>query len=333
MTAARPAGADPYQPYRSTLLPPERVRALSRLRPAIVVRDVALCWTAILAAWAVAAAWPAWWVRGLAAVVVGTRYYALFIIAHDGLHRRLWPTRRANDLFTDACILGAIGAITRLNNHNHLLHHRLLGSPGDPDRYRHACADKADRLHFVGFLSGLASVARAIHAVFLAPHGPRRPHEGASPREGYAARDVAILLAWQVALVGGLTWAFGWWGYPVMWLAPLYVFTYLADLVRSFAEHSHPEGDADADHHRLVTFESHPLERYFLAPMHMNRHVAHHLWTGIPYYNLPRADAESLAHPAAATLERRGTYLAYLLRYWLALPLEPCRRAAAPGDA
>jgi fatty acid desaturase len=326
---------DPYLRFRTTLLSAERIRALSRLTPHVVVRDVAFCWAAIIAAWTVAAWFPAWWVCAVAAVVVGTRYYALFIIGHDGLHRRLFPTQHVNDLFNDAVILGPLGAITRLNNRNHLLHHRHLGNQTDPDRHRHACVNKADRLALIGFLTGVTSVVRAVYQVFFArtDRGVQTAEDRdvtveqrAEQPDGYQLRDVIILGTWQVVLITGLTWAFGWWGYPLMWLLPVYVFTFLADNFRSFVEHSHPEADHHADHHRLITFESSPVERLFVAPMNMNYHVAHHLWVGIPYYRLPEADREMGLHPLNAELERRGSYLGYLIRYWLALPLDECRQ-------
>lgn len=324
------AALDPEHPYRSALLTPERVRELSRLRPWIAARDAALCWLLILAAWTAAALSPSWWALALAAVVVGNRYYALFIIGHDGLHRRIFPTQRANDLFSDLVVFGPIGAITRRNNRNHLAHHRLLGTADDPDRFRYGCTNKADRPALLAFVTGFASAFRAAYRVFFV----RGRQAGAAPLrdDGYGLRDLAILAGWQVALIGGLSWAFGWWGWPAMWLAPVYVFTFLADLFRSFVEHSHPEADERADEHRLVTVESNPLERLFLAPMHMNLHAAHHLWVGIPYYNLPVADAEMSRHPLAAQLERRGSYLAYFVRYWRALPIEGCRRAASAAS-
>ncbi len=315
---------DAYHPYRSRLLTPERIRELSRLRPWIAVRDAAFCWTLMLAAWSIAAAFPVWYVLLPAAVLVGSRYYALFIIGHDGLHRRIFPTHWANDLFNDIVVLAPIGAITRINNRNHLLHHRHLGNPEDPDRHRHACVNKYDHVHLLAFLTGMSSVFRATYQVFVAPlKSAADTGEGQDSR--YSARDVLILGTWHLVLISGLTLTFGWWGYPLMWLAPVYVFTYLADNFRSFVEHAHTEGDDDADHHRLITFESNLVERWFLAPMHMNLHVAHHLWVGIPYYNLSTADAEMSRHPLSAELERRGSYIAYLVRYWLALPLEPCR--------
>jgi fatty acid desaturase len=64
-----------------------------------------------------------------------------------------------------------------------------------------------------------------------------------------------------------------------------------------------------------------------LAPMNMNYHAAHHLWPSIPYYNLPVADREIRYRPEAAGLEWRGSYFAYLLRYWLRLPLAECQKS------
>lgn len=313
---------DPYRPYRQVLLTPARVKELSQLRPGRVVADVALAWLLILAAWSIAAVYTTWWTVALALVVVGTRYYALFIIGHDGLHRRLFPDRRANDLFCDVLILGPIGAITRLNNRNHLGHHQHLATELDPDRHKHACFNKTDLTELLGYLSGVGSIVKSVRNVFFARG---RAPDGEVRDDGYTARDVAILVGVQATLISGLSLAFGWWGWPVMWLLPVYVFTYLGDSIRSFAEHSHPQADALADEHRLLTYVSSPLERMFLAPMNMNFHAAHHLWVSIPYYNLPVADAEMRQHPQAAGLEWRKSYVGYLVRYALALPLEECR--------
>jgi fatty acid desaturase len=323
------AAGHPYAVRRERLLPPERVRALSELRPGRVVLDTALCWLAIVSAWAVAATWTHWWTVLPAIAIVGARYYALFVLGHDGMHRRLFRDPRLNDRFCDLFLLGPIGAIVRVHKTNHLEHHRLLATPRDPDRHKHVSADKATRPAFLAFLTGLRNLGPGLRNVFR-----RRGVEAGAPRPrgGLTALDVSLLLGWQLALAGGLTAVFGWWGYPGMWLLPVYGFSYLPDLIRSFAEHSHPESDGLADRHRLITFDSHPIERFFFAPMNMNRHAAHHLWTSIPYYNLPAADREMRRHPAASALEWRGSYLGYLLRYLRALPLAERRAGVAAAS-
>jgi fatty acid desaturase len=313
---------NPYVPYRS-LVPIERVRELSRLRPARAVRDATLCWAAILAAWTVAAVWTRWWTVAIAAVVVGSRYYALFIIGHDGMHRRLIPGRKVNDLFNDVVCLGPLGAVTHINNRNHLLHHRHLATELDPDRHRHCCANKASRPAYLAFLTGMANVVPALANVFI----HNRAAKGSKSK--YTKRDLAIIFGWQAVLITGLTLAFGWWGYILLWALPVYVHTYLGDMVRSFLEHSHPESDEAADEHRMITYDSNPVERLLFAPMNMNYHTAHHLWPSIPYYNLPLADRELRARPGAEGLVWRGSYAAYLGRYFLALPLPECRERDA----
>ncbi len=329
---------DPYHPFRRTLLTPERVRSLSALRPARVVADTVWCWLWILGAWAAVATWTHWWVVALAIPVIGTRYYALFIIGHDGLHRRLFSNRDRNDLFNDVFILGALGAVTRINNRNHLRHHQYLSTHDDPDRHRHACFNKSEIVEVVAFLTGISSVFTSVKNVFFPQAGVKKSGatdavevQGepgtalASTPETYTARDMVILLGWQVVLIGGLSWAIGWWAYPVLWLLPVFVFTYLGDNLRSFVEHSHPESDAKADEHRLVTYISNRIERLFVAPMNMNYHAAHHLWVGIPYYNLPHADRLMREHPGSSALEWRRSYIGYLWRYMRAMPLEECK--------
>jgi fatty acid desaturase len=327
--APRPAleTASPYSPYRHALLTPAQIKELSKLKPWKAVVDAAICWMWILTAVGLVAWHTAWWTVLIAIPVVGNRYYALFIIGHDGMHRRFFPTVKRNDFWTDVLVLGAIGAITRINNRNHLTHHRHLAAAEDPDRHKHACFNKADRLELLEFLSGFTSVWRAAKAVFLS-HGRKHLWQAAasSTATSYTIRDFVILASWFAILAGGLTWFIGWWAYPVLWLLPVYLFMFLGDNFRSFAEHSHPEGDQAADRHRLITYTSNPFERMLVAPMNMNFHIAHHLWPSIPYYNLPEADRLIRQHPAAAGLEWRGSYFAYLLTYWLALPIAECKQ-------
>ncbi len=281
------AAGHPYQPYRTALLEPDEVRGFSTLRPWRAILDTLRCWSLILGAWTAVAFWPHLGVILFAMVIVGTQYYGLYILGHDGMHRRLFARRSTNDLFNDLLMLGPIGAITRINNRNHLGHHRHLSTEHDPDRHRHVTDNKDTRPKYLAFLSGLASVYPAVKNVFIGGDG-----QAEAPRRGrnYSQRDLVILAGWQAMLIGGLTWAIGWWAFPVLWLIPCYLFTYLADLIRSFAEHSHPEPDDLADTHRLITFDSNPIERVFLAPLNMNYHAVHHLWPSIPYYNLPAAD-------------------------------------------
>ena len=317
----------PYARYRYTLLSPTRIRELSTLKPGRTLADIALCWAFIFGALSLVAVHPAWWTVLIAIPVIGNRYYGLFIVGHDGMHRRLFPNIKRNDFWTDLLVLAPIGAITRINNRNHLQHHRNLATLDDPDRHKHGCFNKAERPELLGFLSGLISVWVSGKAVFVTRGKASQRDAGARPESGsYTLRDFALLSGWFAVLAGGLTWVIGWWAYPLLWLFPVYTFMFLGDNFRSFAEHSHPESDHLADQHRLITYLSNPIERMFVAPMNMNYHAAHHLWPSIPYYNLPIADQEIRHSSGAIGLEWRNSYFGYLLRYWRALPIESCKQ-------
>ena len=121
-----------YRYFRASLLTPQRIRELAVLRTGRALRDIALCWILILAAFVFVSYYTVWWSVALAFVLIGNRYYALFIIGHDGMHRRVAASTRVNDLICDGLVFGPIGAVTRLNNRNHLEHHYWLGTGKDP---------------------------------------------------------------------------------------------------------------------------------------------------------------------------------------------------------
>jgi len=320
MTASSAKSYDPYTRFRKVLLTPEEVQELSLLYPLRPIVDVALLWLQIIAAWWIVSTWTQWWVVLLAIPFIGTCSYALHIIGHDGIHRRILPNSRANDLFNDIFIFGAEGSITSINGQNHLDHHRLLATENDPDRHKYASASKSTRLQLMLYLCGLSALAPLWRNVFMREKSSTRPDQG-KQGAGYTVRDILILVTCQTLLVVGLTLSIGWWAYPVLWLLPVYIFTFCGDLTRFFLEHTHPEPDDIADKRRLMTFTSSPLERLFFSPKNINLHAAHHLWPSIPYYNLPRADAMIRYRAGSEDLIWHTSYIRALSRYFRALPL------------
>ena len=315
---------DPYDKYRKGLLSQARVRELSRLRPWRPFVDSLWFWAGIFLAWTLVARWPHWWTIALAVPAIATRYYALLIVGHDGIHRRLFRSPRWNDWFADLIVFAPVGAITRINNQNHLGHHRHLSTEDDPDLHQFTCTNKYRLPLLLIYLSGVASFRKAFTNVFFRRTENSKSERTVSP---YTVRDVVVIGIWQISLIGGLTLFVAWWAYPVLWLAPLYL-TFIADNFRAFAEHSWPEPDAQANYHRLITYVSNPLERLLVAPCNMNYHAAHHLWPSIPYYNLPGADQEIRNHPVAADLEWRRSYFGYLLHYFALIPFDDCSPGA-----
>jgi fatty acid desaturase len=155
-----------YQPYRSVLLSKGELAELNRLNFGRAVRDITWLWLQIITAWGIAAFQPRWWIIVLAAAFVGNRYYSLFIIGHDGLHRRLHPRQGVNDLVNDLFVLGPLAAITRINRRNHMRHHGTLACADDPDTYKYQPRWRVGPLAFLFSITGVPFVFRAIKNVY-----------------------------------------------------------------------------------------------------------------------------------------------------------------------
>ena len=312
---------DHYAKHRK-LLQPKRVRELSELRPHIVIRDTLLTWGVILACRGLVSMNPFWWVVALVIPFIGSSYYALSVIGHDGIHWRSFENRKLNNFFNDLFIFGPIGVITVINGKNHMLHHKHMGTENDPDRFKYSCQNKFDVEGLLSYLTGYERLISALRDVYHI----RINKSDSKPKTKlmYTSKDIILLLSWQVLLISTLSYFVGWWGYPLLWILPVALFAYLPDNFRTFAEHSHPEPDSIADAHRLISFTPNYLERTFLAPNNMNYHAEHHLWPSIPYYNLHIAHAEIKNLPEAKDLVSRNSYLGYLREYMTQLPIVDC---------
>lgn len=304
------------------LISRERIKDLSKIRPRIMILDVITSWIIIFFSWLIAFWHPVLWVQIMVVLVIGIKYYSLFIIGHDGLHGILFKDRKTNNLFSDIFVFAPIGAITRVNKRNHLLHHKFLSSELDPDIYKHTCTGKETILGFFFFLSGLEKVVKGLLLVMLNRHEEKKEYQ--NPLK-HSLKEILLVIIFQLVFIVGLTYTFGWLGYIGFWVLPVYI-TILLDNIRSFSEHSHPEPDEDADEHRLITFLPNFFERVIFAPMNMHHHVAHHLWPSIPYYNLPKATTEMRKNVKSNELEWRKSYVNYLWKWLSNTPITQCQK-------
>ena len=305
------------------LIPKNKVIELSRINSAIAIKDTFVCWFVILLAWVIVYLFPLIWVKIGAILMIEIKYYGIYIIGHDGMHGRLFEDRKKNELFANIFLLGPIGAITRLNKRNHLLHHRYLSSDHDPDIFKHSCIGKETTFGFLFFLTGFQKTIRAIYHVYLHRDYGDSKRPPSKIIESYSLTDILILIFWQIVLFVGLSYTFGWWGYIFLWIVPVYI-TIMMDNIRSFSEHSHAESDSMADEHRLITYLPNAFERVVFAPFNMHHHAAHHLWPSIPYYNLSKATEEMKKHYKSENLEWRTSYIGHLLDWWKQVPLKNC---------
>jgi fatty acid desaturase len=247
-------------------------------------------------------AWPSPWLL-LSVLLIGVQQHALFILAHEAAHYRLFTQRLANDGV--GCLIGMAGAISmRTYRVIHRLHHNNLYTDEDPDTAIHGGYPRG-----VAYLwKKLAQDALGVNAwktlayFFGAPAINDATNRAARPLDDTSAelraaarRDRRCVVAFQLALplllllLGGTT-ALA--QYAVLWLLPMLTVLQPILRLRAIFEHgavadlSSPLTAARTNRTRGSLGNA--LGRAILFPHHVNYHLEHHLYPAVPHYHLPR---------------------------------------------
>ena len=155
----------------------------------------------------------------------------------------------------------------------HPIHHKRLRTEADPDDIENATKDPA-LLRWVYVLVFFLSIYLYLIMV------PANALKNGSRRE-------KIIVIFEFLAMGAIV-AFGWIFLPVQWmiegwLLPLFVAGQVAN-IRGIAEHGMTTSGNEMTDTRTVA--THPILSFLMC--NINYHIEHHLYPGVPWYNLPK---------------------------------------------
>lgn len=292
-------------------------------------------WAVIsLASGITAILWHWHWLAGLlvapiAIAVIGGRQLGLAILMHDAAHGVLHPKRRINNFWGDWFAGAATGADLQSYRAYHLAHHRYTQQAEDPDlSLSSPFPVSADSLRrkIIRDLTGqtfLKQRAAQLGAAWMAlrgtQHRTKADGETGQSRTGISApvvdragarqslstvtRFIAVQLA--VALVSLVT--IGWIGIA-LWFIALATSFQLFLRIRNIAEHACTTSGGDDPFSHARTTYANIIERALVAPYWVNYHIEHHMFMGIPCYNLPAAHGELLGQGYAERMTIAAGY-------------------------
>lgn len=319
MDSLRPAGEefrDDLRPLAATKAAAGSGNAAARrlltaeeLAPLTRLDDVRSAGAVLLTAAVIAAAvgfgvwaWPSPWVA-LSLLVIGIQQHALFILAHESAHYRLFSNRIANDAV--GRLIGMAGAISMCTYRVvHRLHHNNLYTDEDPDTAIHGGYPRGRAYLWKKLGEDLLGLnAWKTFAYFFgapaindATDRALRPLDDTSPQLRAAARaDRVAVIAFQLALplaclAGGSR--HGLLLYAVLWLLPMLTVLQPILRLRAICEHGATTDFGSpltaARTNRTWGGLGNLLARALLFPHHVNYHLEHHLYPAVPHYHLPR---------------------------------------------
>ena len=220
---------------------------------------------------------PFWPIRVVGVVAIGISIQAMAILMHEALHRNLfrkpaWDLWAAFILLLPAFFSGTAYKVVHLNHHRHT---RTARDQDDISNHCHTMTQYHVAL-YVRYLAGtfLYFFVVPIKALSIAGLGDRRRIIGE-----YVAMVGIYAAVIAVSVAAGRTASLFWY-----WLLPVLIAIVLSN-VRGNAEHVGTGIGAEILISRTVT--STRLVSFLMC--NLNYHLEHHLFPGIPWYNLPKA--------------------------------------------
>ena len=253
-------------------------------------------------------------------ILIGTRQHALFILAHDAAHYRLFEQRWLNDAVGRACAT-VQGLSMRTYRVIHRLHHNNLYGPADPDTALHGGYPRGRAYLAKKLLKDLTGfTAWKTYAYFFgAPaintetNVALRPLNDTSERlRSEARRDRTMVIGFHITalVVSAATGCL--FEYLILWVLPLLTVVQAILRLRAISEHG-ATTDFSSPLTAARTNLAGSLVEWLIFPHSVNYHIEHHLYASVPHYNLPELHREMVKHgvlegaevlPFAKTLER-----------------------------
>jgi fatty acid desaturase len=276
-----------------------RVQALRQSQSDVGLLRLAAAGAGIAVAWGLAAALPpvhwSWLVPA-----IGLCQYRIVISGHEAVHGTLCRSHALNEALglVGQALIGVSFASYR---RQHLEHHRATETANDPDG------------HIYGpVIAAAPGARRALVWIFgVVPEvATKLRQKGVGSSGGVAAVVIAqLLLAAAAAAV-----MHAWWGWVVLWGAPLGVAIAL-NRTRLVIEHGLAlEMDRAGPRLPTVDVVAPVWQRVLLAPFAFNYHCSHHLFMAVPHHALPELHAflRERGHPGLVVAD--GDYVRSLRR-------------------
>lgn len=281
------------------MLNPDEIKTLGRASDAQGWLAVLVDWGGVAALFALPVLWPHPLVYLVAMVLMARQQLALAILMHEAAHQRLFATRLLNEyggqLFTAAGINFSMPVYRAL----HLKHHRIPLTDDDPDLSLiggYPIDAGSFRRKLVRDLLGVSYFKFVLY--FVRGALTIRKKRSDAVAAGEVPRDASKVPAWFIAAsilaVQGTIFAALWaaghpWLYLTLWWLPLMTALQLLLRVRGIAEHAGYQPNADQRYCSRTVLN--PLQTFMFAPHCVAYHIEHHVYPGIPFFNLPRVHA------------------------------------------
>ena len=223
----------------------------------------------------------------VALVIIGSRQFALAVLAHDAAHNLLFANNKVNDWAGQWFCAYPIFQDNRVYRPYHLKHHRHTETEDDPDLVLSSpfpITKKSFIRKIFRDLTGITGVKRywgSLSSIFRTKGDNvfNKISKTSNKLHGFLISNLIIFILISTTMHWSL--------FLLLWWLPSFTYYSLIIRIRNISEHAVTPGNDDFDNTR--TTKSTFLTRFLMVPHNVNYHLEHHLFTRCPWYNLPKA--------------------------------------------
>ena len=272
--------------FSENLLNPAELNELKQKKDLINVFTLFSMWSQVILAFILYILFPNLITFFISAIIIAAKQFQMVVFMHDGAHGLIFKNRKLNDLASQWLCAYPVMTDTIPYRKVHSQHHKFTDTEKDPALSLTAAFPtswKSLARKFIRDLTGVAGFRRYSAALLSAWGNEDSIFKSfsrfVSKLRGFFLTNLAIF---------GILFIFGYgWLYLFLWWVPMLTFFSLFYRIRSITEHSGLKGSDDFTFTRTTLVPWYL--RYFLAPLNVNYHIEHHLFTFCPWYNLPKA--------------------------------------------
>ncbi|MDC1138839.1 fatty acid desaturase family protein [Gammaproteobacteria bacterium] len=293
------------------LLDPAEISELREKKDFINIFALAFMWVQVVFAFVLFIFFPNPFTFFISMLVIAAKQFQMVVFMHDGAHGLIFKNRKLNDLVSQWLCAFPVMSDTLPYRKVHSQHHKYTDTDKDPDlgltdAFPTSWQSLARK--FLRDLTGVAGIRR-YSAVLISAWGKEDTFFKSLKR--ILSKLKGFLLTNSLIFVVLLSFGQGWL-YLLLWWLPMLTFFSLFYRIRSITEHSGLKGDDDFSFTRTTLVPWYL--RYFLAPLNVNYHIEHHLFTFCPWYNLPKAHRMLVEKGFIKEMEISQGYLPVLKR-------------------
>ena len=289
------------------ILSPEVRAALNQKSVWMGIWAVSKDWGLVLLAFALCLLWPHPLTYLVALLLIAGAQVGLAILTHDAAHRALFSNAKLNDFVAEyLCALPIFNSLAGYRRY-HMMHHRMAGTPDDPDLImsERFPISKASLLRkCLRDVTGQSGVKFLIAVVGMMAGYWKYQQNGLAERiqyepplrfGGYVRIFVQnhglIAIGWQVA-IWAVLFSLGHGMLFLLWVGAYIVPLPLFMRLRQIADHAMVEDMYSTNpllHARST--QATWLAKLLISPHHEHYHLEHHLLPTAPSWNLPKLHA------------------------------------------